>query len=764
MATLEQLEKALVNADAAGDVDAATALATELKRMRAPAAVSAGKEINSIPRQIGLTARYGLEGLANTAQLFTEPIRAVTDLFVPDRQQNLSDIVVGRKAPPKSMPLGVVASQFADKLGLPKPANADERVIGDATRLMAGAGGLGGTARLASAAPGAVGQAGQFLSQNMGSQLASAAGAGLAGGASREAGGSPLMQAGASLLGGVGAGVGTQAATDLGRKAVAGVRNLIPGQQQLVQQRLDQRINIVLQNQGIDPATITPAMRSAMREQVQRALDTGGELNPEAVARLADYTRLGLTPTRARLTLDPFDVTQEQNLSRLAAATGSRDARLPQIAQDNNRRLVGMVDEMGGARPVDTYGQGQAVIRPIQQADEAMTRDVRSAYDAYRQSTGRDLPIPLNAMRQGYNQTVRDFGDVIPSAIRNRFDEVLSPPRPPHTHGAAPAAPQPPRTIVDTSGRTLVDLTPRPAPRTFSIDEAENLIKTINRHYNPADRAQARALDDLRQSVQRSIIGATEDGAGMESATLANFARDTARRQFGWRDSSPVIQRALGGANADTFVQNNVISKAAGFDDLATAAQTINGNPAARDAVRTAIMQKLKDSAIGRGGTSQTANFSGKGMEAALKDIGDRKLSLFFTPEEVQTLHAMARTGAFETFQPRGSAVNNSNSGAAIGAMLMSLADRVRPVANRVPGVGPVVDWALLNPLENVGVWAAQRPTMNVPQSLLRNQPRQPMGQTLLLPGLAYGGLLAAPHPSTLHQPAPRGGFFVWSK
>jgi hypothetical protein len=698
-----------------------------------PAAVSAGKEINSIPRQLGLTARYGMEGLANTAQIVTEPIRAVTDRLF------------GQTG--KTKPLGALATQAADAIGLPKPEGANERVIGDATRLVAGGGGMMGAARAASALPGAVGAAGSFLAANPAQQIGSAAGAGLAGGSSREAGGSPMMQAGAALMGGVGGGMGVQAVNDVARRGAQTVRNLIPGQQQLVQQRIDQRINIVLQNQGIDPATITPAMRSAMREQVQQALNTGGDLNPEAVARLADYTRLGMTPTRARLTLDPFDVTQEQNVSRLAAASGSRDARLPQIAQDNNRRLVGLMDEMGGARPINRPEQGAAVTGAITAQDDALNNAVRANYAAFRESTGRELPIPLGPMRQGFNEALRTSEDLIPATVRNRFEGVLNPPRPAHAHGAPAAAPQPPQTIIDTRGNVLADLTPQPTPRTFSIEQAEDLIKNvINRHYNPADIPQARTLDDLRRAVQNSIIGATDEGAGMEAATLANLARSSAADRFRWRESSPVIQRALQpGVNADTFVDTNILSKTTSFRDVATAAQTINSSPAARDAVRLSIIQKLKDASIGKGGTSQTGNFSGKGVEAALKDFGDQKLGLFFSPEEVQTLHAMARTGSFETFQPRGSAVNNSNSGAAIGAMLMNLTDRVRPVVNRIPGAGPLVDWAVLNPLENVGVWAAQRPALNAAGGLLATQPRPPMGQSLLLPAAAAGGLLAAP-------------------
>jgi hypothetical protein len=102
MATLDQLQTALVNADKAGDVEAATALATEIRRMK-PAAMEAGEAINSIPRQLGLTARYGVEGLANMAQIGTEPLRYLTDRLT------------GQTG--KTLPLGELASRGLDAIG-----------------------------------------------------------------------------------------------------------------------------------------------------------------------------------------------------------------------------------------------------------------------------------------------------------------------------------------------------------------------------------------------------------------------------------------------------------------------------------------------------------------------------------------------------------------------------------------------------------------------------------------------------------------------
>lgn len=723
--------------DSMASADIEKAIKANQMSIKPAAAVSAGKDLASIPRQFGLTARYGMEGVANAAQLVTEPLRYLQDKFTPDRTDGQ----------PKSMPLGALATRAADWMGLPSPQGANERVVGDASRLVAGTAGLGGVMQPIAAAPGRAAQylqsnsgvdgmiqlarapvssTAQLLSANMLQQTAAAAGSGLAGGATREAGGGPLQQTVSSLVGGLGGGIGSQFASDAASRVSSAMRNFVPGQQQLVQQRLDQRINIALQSQGIDLATVTPAMRAALREQVSRAMNTSGDLNGEAVARLADYTRLGMTPTRARLTLDPYDVTQEGNASKLAAATGSRDARLPQIAQDNNRRLVSLIDEMGGARPADPYGQGNAVAGTILSRDESMRAGVSGLYQQARDTNGRSAGLNGAAFTSQANQALDQalLGGALPPSVAQHMNRIAA--------GEVP----------------------------FTVDYAEQLKTAIGNLQRASSDGQTRAalgivrrvLDETPLVSAPSVnpgnmpavpgtVPPSPSILGQQSIDAFNEARNAARQRFSWQESSPAISRAIDGAIPDTFIKNNIISSAAGFDGVQQAAQTINGNPAAREAVRTAIVQHLKDSAIGKGGTSATGNFSGRGMQAALKDIGDRKLGLFFEPGEVETLKSMARTGSFEVFQPRGSAVNNSNTAAGVGSLLMGLADRVRPLANKIP----LGELAISSPLDNLAVWAMQRPSGNIPQALLTPTQRQPVINRLLLPAAATGGLLAAP-------------------
>ena len=47
-----------------------------------PVAVSTGRAINSIPRQLGLTARYAMEGPAEAAQIVTEPVAGLMRITI----------------------------------------------------------------------------------------------------------------------------------------------------------------------------------------------------------------------------------------------------------------------------------------------------------------------------------------------------------------------------------------------------------------------------------------------------------------------------------------------------------------------------------------------------------------------------------------------------------------------------------------------------------------------------------------------------------
>jgi len=230
----------------------------------APTSISVGDRINSelsqVPRQLGLTARYGIEGTGQALQPFTEPIRQyitdpVVNLF---RRPSVSDLVTG-KSKTQSPPMGEMASGVADWMGLPKPQGANERVIGDASRLMAGVASLNGLSSLASKTPGLVGQVGEMMGRDKLGQVVSAGTAGLASGASREAGGGPLLQTAAGVLGGL-AGQGGLA---LGRGAYNTFSSLASKPSP---QAVEQQINVILERQGVNPNEVPDYAMNQLRQ------------------------------------------------------------------------------------------------------------------------------------------------------------------------------------------------------------------------------------------------------------------------------------------------------------------------------------------------------------------------------------------------------------------------------------------------------------------------------------------------------------------
>lgn len=130
---------------------------------------------------------------------------------------------------------------------------------------------------------------------------------------------------------------------------------------------------------------------------------------------------------------------------------------------------------------------------------------------------------------------------------------------------------------------------------------------------------------------------------------------------------------------------------------------------------------------------SDTVKFSSAGMNDALKALGDRKLSLFFSPQEIQQLKSAVNVGRYMQSQPIGSAVNNSNTAGATLGRLASLLDR----ASHIPIAGPMV----AQPLQG-GLLRMQANSMNnLSSGLLSPQAQQALSpEAFMLPGLLAAG------------------------
>lgn len=712
MADIKSLERALINADAAGDVEAARELAQAIKQARitpqaapiTPQTAPITSTVANLGRQLGLTARYGIEGLADAASIFTEPVRSVMTL-----------------AGVNAKPISKLASQAADWMRLPSPETPDERVVGDAAKLVASAGGfglLGKGMQAAQTSPNLVGKVGELFSSNMGAQAASAAGAGLAGGTAREMGVSPGGQMAASVGGAVAGGL-VPSVVNAGASAVRGAAL------QFRPQEIDARVTATLAQAGVDFSTLGTGLQNQIREDARRALATGSDLDPAALSRLVDFRRQGMTPTVGMLTLDPVQITREQNLARMGANTADAELQgLARVYNQNNARMVDRLQTMGAQRG-DLFAAGDQAVGAINARDAAWQRRVSDLYTQARNMPGGDIPLDRKTLVDNIfaNLARENKMAFLPESIGNMLNDI--------SLGQ-----------VTRGGQTFQ------VP--FNVNALDNLMTSIAAAQRSTTDGNTRAaLSLVRQAIDNTPItpvktnfgGAqvvtpqtaatmrTADQAAPEFMQALNNARAEARARFDWREGTRPVDAVISGMEPDNFIKRFVLNGTVA--DAAAVAGEAN-----RPAVRDAIVRHIYDQATG-GAAPEVAKVSQSSLNKAINNIGERKLALFFDADEIAQLRSLGRVASYTQVQPTGSAVNNSNSGA---LMLGKGYDAIQLLANRFP-MGRAL---ITEPINTISTSVMTNRARDVPRGLLSQPADAKSGFVpgLLAPLAITGGLL----------------------
>lgn len=631
--------------------------------------------IKDVPRQVGLTARYGLEGLGNAVGVLSDPIRATINMATGS---NLK-------------PAGKLLADVADQIGLPKPQTARERIVGDVATTMATGGGImGGANRLAQAAAAPVAQnALAALGQNAGMQTLSNASAGGAGGYVRETGGDGAAQFAASLAAGVGAPMAANKLMQVGQSATNAVRRATtPTQAQ--NQQIDVQITQALQQGGVDFGQLAPAVQNSIRQDVAAATRTNGILSPDAVRRLADYRLVGATPTRGSLTLDPVVVTQERNLAKLGAAGKDPSGHeLARVQNANNRTLIDNLNDLGASTADTPYSAGERIIQALGNTDQTARDTIGAAYSRARDSAGRSAPLDPSTFTQR-------AGDLLNEANAESFL---------------------PGGIRDTLNRIAQGQIP------LNVEIAEQLKTNIGRMQRLSSNGNTiHALGLVRQALDETPLQLGQQ-LGQDSIDAFNQARHLYATYRGQVERTPALQALERGVEPDRFVQTFIVGNGgkANVADLQALRTAVDNDPGALQAIRNQIAAHLKSQAVS-GAADEVGIVSNANYNKALRQIGDEKLAMFFTPDEVAQLRAVGRVASYEQFQPKGSAVNNSNTAA---AGLSAILDRIAnsPLLSKIPLGAQLV----ASPAQNISVGIQSRNALNVPNALnqpLRNSPR----------------------------------------
>lgn len=681
MATLQQLENALIAADRAGAADDARVLAAEIRRMRGEqrpqptAAESVGAALREIPRQVGLTARYGMEAVGGLADIGAEPLRQIV--------VNPALRAVG--LPEASSTVQGMASDLATKIGLPQPRDANERVVGDAARTVASAGAMGGAAgslartvgapaveaaqtggsavtNWARNAAQAAKSAPAAMAANPGTQAVGAAVAGGAGGAVREAGGGPLEQFAAALAAGVAGGATTSAANNLAGSAYQRLRSLLTPRTETIR-AADQQIELALQRSGLDWSRVPDQIKAGLRDEVADALATGQPLNADALRRLVAFRQTGTTPTVGMLTQDPGQITREMNLAKTGANSMDPNLqRLPALQNSNTAQLLRQLDRAGAENAPNAQGAARTAIGSLEGAVAREQAKIDRLYTAARDTSGRSLPLEGSTFTRRANELLDEanVGSFLPPDIAKKMNAIAK--------GEYP----------------------------LTVDVAEQLKTSIGRLQRGSSDGNARyALGLVRQALDEAplqnpnlnprnlpavpgTVPPSPTIAGQESIDAFNAARRANRAWMQRLEGNPALRAVAEGVEPDQFVQRFLVGKGATAADVRAMAGELE--PRASEALRQYIVRHLRDAATNS--TDDITKFSNDAYRRALRDIGDEKLSVFFDRDQVAQLKAIGDAGKYMQAQPAGSAVNNSNSGALVLGRGLEVLERL---ANYVP-------------------------------------------------------------------------------
>lgn len=620
------------------------------------------EEIRNIPRQLGLTARYGIEGLADVAGILSNPIAAT------------SNALLGTKL----RPLRTATTQAL--AGLPSPDSASERIVGDASRLLAGGGAMLGATGAVRGGGAVTRKVLDTMAARPGLQAAAAVGAGGAGGYTREAGGGPGAQFLASLAGGIAA-----------PGAVAGA----------LRPKRNMDIDNALAASGIKLADIPKPAAALIQSDVAQAK---GAISPDALRRLIDYRLVGAVPGRANLTLNPIDITRQKDLTKIGAH--SPDPSIQTLAKrehDNIEGLLRGLNVLGADTGDDALTGGARVMGGLARTMTQKQKEISAAYDAaLAKGGGLDARLDTEFFTNRVNKLLKDnlLDRFLPSGVYRAMKEL------------------------DT-GETP-----------FTVRNAEQIKTAIGDLQRSSTNGNVRsALSMVRQAMDESPL-VTRADLGEDTIKAFNKARGLNRN---WRkliEKTPALKAIEDGVEPDKFVQNYIIQQGgkANVADVGRLKAAIKESPDAATAVREQILLHLKDKATG-GSPDEAVKFSQSGYNKALKAIGDQKLSMFFSKADIEQLNVIGRVARYEQAQPAGSAVNNSNTASALFTrMFESLA------SNRITAALPFGAPFVNNPARALITGRHSRNMLNIPNALLvpkaRNQPQWFPSPLLLTPGL----------------------------
>lgn len=365
---------------------------------------------------------------------------------------------------------------------------------------------------------------------------------------------------------------------------------------------------------------IDPDLRQAVSREAQK---TGGLINPEAFDRHLQARSLPvpISMTEGQATRSAPLFSEEQNLRGKLVAVGEH-------LGDQNTKLGQNVQAIRDQVGPDVFStnaveHGDTLMGAYQDIDKAANDQINAAYQR-----ARDMVPDKKA-------SVMSAPDLMSNVTKALHEQDL--------FDSAP------KDIMATLARRAEN-----GSMTFAnIENMKTNLARIQRSFS-ADGNTRYAAGIIRDQLEQMPL--TVDNAQVQAAY--NDARALARQRFQAMDADPAYKAVVNEKiEPDDFVRKFVINGKR--DDVATMAQTMQGNDKARQTMAVAVLDHLRDKA--GLGSDYRGLFKQSGYNNALTAL-DPKLQSLVGPRTAETLQDLGQVAHNIQVAPPGHTVNTSNT------------------------------------------------------------------------------------------------------
>lgn len=498
-------------------------------------------------------------------------------------------------------------------------------------------------------------------------------------------------------LGGIAGGALAGTTAKLSEKiARAGAKTAIPELELQAQTLTDESVNRAVADLGPDAANIPSSIIDDIKAQVFEGFKKGQKIDAAAALRNLDFEKLGIKPLQGQITRDPLLYSREKNLR----------GAIPEIAahmQGQEQQLRNKMTGLAGT-PTDKYQAGQKAIKTLSDYDASKRAEIGNLYSQARASSEKDFTIPTEQLFKDISQIKNDYRHSIPKGILKTLDEYQS-------------------GVVGGAERI---------PKPFTFEEADHLLKLVNESAYGAPSPTTSAANKIKGAIKTAIESADAEGGVYAPAVKAAASR------FKQMDEIPALgavynQTVQPDDFATKFILNGKTDQVKAMADLLK--QT---DPSAFDQAKNQIGAQIQRAMSGENVVGDAAS-SGNSLAKLLRSYGDKKLGAFYSPDEIETLHSMARVSGYMNVPPAANIQNFSNTTTSALSQIpfiSGLLSHLGPAGRVAEGAVRAGTGAVKNNMAAAQALNAQVPTGALP--LTRDQQRL-LSLISVLPPIAGG-------------------------